>query len=222
NLREFADQVPIGKPNIEAADPFHLVIEGKLTLSEKGKIIDLIEKHKIGIEKKDLEFQLDSGRVLIPRISEYAGVLIVQALRSSQAVLKLSPVSEESNDISSVVRSSAKKATPEIQYVADELDHPAENIPITQNSSLPGFIPYEFIDQMIVTATIKTSVVEATRSAEYQEVLEALTREMKYRAYRKGAQAILDFEISLTPLSSPDSYKLTLIGLAIRAPRKKK
>ncbi|OFZ70214.1 MAG: hypothetical protein A3K03_05995 [Bdellovibrionales bacterium RIFOXYD1_FULL_44_7] len=59
-------------------------------------------------------------------------------------------------------------------------------------------------------------MVEAESSSEYQEVLEGLKREMKYKAYRKGADAVVNFSISLTLLSVPSRYRLTAMGSAVK------
>src|SRR5437764_1503439 len=80
---------PLEQVEVPTSFPFSLMIEGTLRPEEREKLIDLISREKFGIREVDLEPQLESGRILIPRISEYAGVLLVQALRNTQARLRL-------------------------------------------------------------------------------------------------------------------------------------
>ncbi len=208
-IQDFAENIPIGKPILQAAFPFTLMIEGKLSPQEKEKLLDLLSRHEIGIEKEDLEIQFQENRVLIPRISEYAGILLVQALRSSQAILKLVPSDSE-------ILHAPPKDTQTSQYISDAVEHPAENLPLTSQSELPHLNKMMVIDSFSAAATLKTNMLEATRSAEYQEIVEALQKEIKYKAYRKGASGIIGFSIQLTQLSNPSHYRLTAMGTAVK------
>jgi hypothetical protein len=67
------------------------MIVGRLTDHEREKLTDTLERNHMGIDAKDLVHQFEGDRVLIPRISEYAGVLIVQALRGTSATMRLAP-----------------------------------------------------------------------------------------------------------------------------------
>ena len=94
--------------------------------------------------------------------------------------------------------------------------HEAENIPITTGADLPGVSFYRVIDTVTASTTLKSSIVEAQSSSPYQEVLENLQRELKYKAFRKGATAITNFTISMTGLSLPTHYKILVMGTAVK------
>lgn len=218
-VKQFSESATVAQTSIPAAFPFSLLIEGQLSVHEREKLLDLLSRENMGIREVDLEPQLESGRILIPRISEYAGVLLVQALRGTSAELKLGPSdsifstsdTQEENDSSGL-------AAPSLQYCSADSLHPAESLPVTTETELPGFSQAIVIDVVVATAALRTELVEAERSTEYQELLEALHRELKYKAYRKGAQGIVNYHWTLTPLSLPTHYRLTVSGTAVKSP----
>jgi len=219
-IKSYTQKLTAGKPPVQAAYPFSILIVGRLSNSDKEKLVDLIDRNQMGISALDLEPQFAAGKVLIPRISEYAGVLIVQAFRSAAVRVFLGP----SDSIFSTVDTHVSETDPYIEPRADSFSvsstddglHPAESIPVTPLASLPGGDEYRLLDAITASASLKTSVVEAESSSEYQEVLEGLKREMKYKAYRKGADAVVNFSISLTLLSVPSRYRLTVMGSAVK------
>ena len=176
----------------------------------------------MGIREVDLEPQFEGGRILIPRISEYAGVILVQALRAADVEMTLGPsdqifsTPETLQDRDDSLRA-YETSVVSSDELTEELAHPAEDLPVTSGPTLPNVGKIRVIDVIMVSATLKTQIVQAERSTQYQEVLEALQREMKYKAHRKGATGIVHFTISLTHLSLPTHYRLQLTGTAIAA-----
>jgi|GEM_PF-1802750 len=208
---------------VPASYPFSLLITGPLTAHEKEKLLDILSRENMGIREVDLEPQLISERVLIPRISEYAGVLLVQALRGTRAKLRLGPA-----DSIFMTEETREEYLPETEIktgsvrdlsgnLSGDGSHPAERIRISADSSIPGIPQIQLIDFVIASATLEAETVEAQSSPEYQAVLDALIRELKYKAYRKGAQAITQFALELISLSLPSQYRLTVSGSAVKA-----
>lgn len=219
-LRNFSENLPIGAPVVQAEFPFSLKIIGELTPAEQEKLTDLLGRENMGIRAIDLEPQFAAGRVLIPRISEFAGVLIAQALRAARVEIILAPSDSvfATEDTASPDQpgSYAKRTTAESK-VFGAGSHPAEDIAITTLSVLPEIPHYVVIDVVTASAALKTTAVEAEGSTEYLELMDKLKQELRYKAYRKGATAILNFEISLTPLSGPSHYRLSALGSAVKA-----
>src|SRR5690606_25169725 len=87
-IRAYAQNIAVGKPAVAAAYPFTLMINGRLSDIEHAKLLDMISSHQMGFTDVDLEPQLEAGRVLLPRISEYAGILIIQALRDANVTFQ--------------------------------------------------------------------------------------------------------------------------------------
>lgn len=223
-------EVRIQQPPVSTASvPFSILIEGDLTDSEKEKLLDVISRENIGIREIDLEPQLAAGRILIPRISEYAAILIIQKLRGIRASMKLGPADQI---YSSKNKTAAGEITKEMEgaptgasarsftYISADGLTPAENIPITAESLSLAPGTYERIDVVTASAALHSRSLEVESSTEYENLVEALKRELKYKAFRKGANAIFYFKLQIELVSSPTSYRLTAIGSAIRFPAK--
>ena len=89
-------------------------------------------------------------------------------------------------------------------------------MPLTADSHIPGIKHFTVLDVVTASATLSTEVVEAESSAEYNELVEALQRELRYKAFRKGANAVVNFSIKLTGLSLPTHYRLMAAGSAVK------
>jgi hypothetical protein len=216
-IKDYSEKVTQGKSAVPAAFPFSMMIIGMLLPEEKERLLDLLSRENMGIREIEIEPQLTSGKILIPRISEYAGVLLIQALRGTRAQIQFGP----SNMIFSTPET-REEETPSDEdsnevVISSDVSHPAENLPLTSSDEIPGLSSYTLIDTVTATAALKSHMVEAESSLEYQEIIESLQREIKYKAYRKGATAILHFKIQMNFLSSPTHYRILVMGSAVRA-----
>ena len=216
-IREFSEKETPAKPNVPASFPFSVLITGKLLPEDKEKLLDLVTRENMGIREIDLEPQLEAGKVLIPRISEYAAVLLVQALRGIRAEIKVGPsdkvfATQDTRETAEPSNAFTQE-DPKIEFISD-LDHPAEKIPITSEKEIPNSL-CNLIDMVSASAALKAQAIEAESTAEYQQIVEALQREIKYKAFRKGANAIINFKIQLNRLSSPTHYRITVLGTAV-------
>ncbi|MCM2323012.1 MAG: hypothetical protein NDJ90_07090 [Oligoflexia bacterium] len=217
-IRRFSEETVHPRPVVPAAYPFSLLIEGPLDVYEKDKLLDLLARENMGIRDIDLEPQLSAGRILIPRISEYAGILLIQALRGTTARMRLAPSDEIfATDETREERPSVEAASREEILTPSGHMHPAEQIRITPSAGLPDLKDYTVIDVLTASASLRSETVEAERSNQYQEVLESLQRELRYKAHRRGATAILNYKAELKSLDLPTRYRLTLTGDAVKA-----
>ena len=200
---------------VPASVPYSLLITGKLADYEKERLLDILSRENMGFREVDLELQLAAGRILIPRISEYAGVVLIQALRGTEAKMRLGPSDTifSTEDTRSDEISGNGKVFSEVSV---DQAHEAENIPITTAAEIPGVTVLRIIDTVTASTTLKSSIVEALTSSPYQEVLENLQRELKYKAYRKGATAVINLTITMTNLSLPTHYKILVMGTAVK------
>ncbi len=223
-IRENLEQIPSVSAVTEAALPFSLLLEhskGAWPAEDREKLLTVLSQHQMGIRELDLEPQFEQGKVLIPRISEYAAVLIVQALRNLPIQIHM--------DLSDRIFSTPETRSEPSLFAGLNLTrapidpgHPAEQIPITPGDLLPGQeglgVPgMEVIDTIVVSATIDPKIVDAENSEEYAETVEALKRQLRYRAHHRGATGIIRFAIQMIPLTSPTSYRLILTGCAVKS-----
>ncbi len=224
-VKEFSERMSTGIAAVPAAFPFSLSIEGALKPDEKDKLLEILSRENMGIREVDLEPQFAAGRILIPRISEFAGVILVQALRGIQAKMRLAPSDEvfstedTRENASDPWLSGTTPAHAPVQqnhYAAESPHHPAEDLPVTTGASIPGIHEPSVIDAMIATTLIPARLAETNRSSELHEVIDALKRELKYKAYRKGAVGLIGFQIQLTPLAYQAHYRLQASATAIK------
>ena len=219
NVARFSNQAVAAGKHVAAAYPFSLLIDGPLKVEEREKLLSVLARAELGIREPDLEPQFESGRVLIPRISEYAGVLIVQSLRSASVNFRLGPA--DSIFATADTRTEdVDTPLPPADRVPDQSHghgHPADGLPVTREAALPELPRARVIDVVNASGALSTTAVEAEKSAEYGDLLEALQRELKFKAYRRGAQAVVNFSVSLVLLSSPSRYRLTVSGCAVRS-----
>jgi hypothetical protein len=221
-VKEFSEKMPMEKVQVPAAFPFSLLIEGELTPEEKEKLLDVLSRENMGFREVDLEPQLAGNRILIPRISEYAGIVLVQALRGTRAKMRLGPSetifsaqdSEITNDPYQPGMRLPEPSAPSPHAL--DLDHPAEQIAVTPDGTLPQLPEFDVIDTIFTSAILNSNAVEAERTSEYTEILENLKRELKYKAYRKGAVGLIHFKIDLQQLSLANQYRLMISAAAVR------
>ncbi|MBL7716545.1 MAG: hypothetical protein JNL01_13855 [Bdellovibrionales bacterium] len=220
--------------NVTAAAnlPFTVLIEGKLEDDERARLVDIVNREKLGVTELDLEPQFAANRVLIPRVSEYAAILIVSALRSMKGRMRISPSevmdqvmgkkSEKETDAPVPQTSGGVEIHPMLSMVTgaggkDESIHPAEIIPVTSAEALPGFGAYHVVDAVTATASVRIPHGRIEFSPEYRDLSEKLKVELQFKAYRKGANGIIHFSIQIVPLTDPTVFRLLAAGSAIRS-----
>lgn len=203
--------------------PFTVFIEGKLEDDERARLVDIVNREKLGVTELDLEPQFAAGKILIPRVSEYAAVLILSQLRSVKGKMRMG-LSEEMNLETAPVSQTqgAVEVNPMLSAFTgpggkDESIHPAEILPVTAAEVLPGFGPFHVVDAVTATASLKIPHGRIEFSPEFRDLSEKLKAELQFKAYRKGANGIIHFSIQVVPLSDPTVFRLLAAGSAIRS-----
>ncbi|MCC7440264.1 MAG: hypothetical protein IT285_01440 [Bdellovibrionales bacterium] len=217
-VKRTALSTPVGKPAVAAAYPFSLLVTGRLSEVDQARLLDLIGTQQMGFSERDLEPQLTAGRLPLPRISEYAGIMVVQLLRDANVVMQFGP--------SDTIYASESTTTAEddilggdtsgqSRVVADHGSTDVDRIPVVTSEKIPGWDYWHVLETLALSAGIVTQSVEARRSPEYTETLEALLRELRFRALRRRAHGITGLKIQLDSLGLPTHYRLTVSGQAV-------
>lgn len=203
-------QAPASSVQGAAAYPFTLRIDGTLRPHDRSRLQEILTAEKVAVRSVDLEPQFEAGRILLPRISEYVGIAIVQALRDAPVRMWLTP-SERSAD-----ETLPRPTVPD--HVSRMVRTPRSHLSIADMLPLltGDHADYTPFDAITTSANLNSSFVEATDSPEYSRLVDALSRQLKYQARLKGADAVVRFSLTLVPLSSPQSYKIIASGLAAR------
>jgi hypothetical protein len=212
--------VPLAAKPVDALRPFHLRIIGKLPPLEKERFVELLTRENFGIREVDLEIQLEAGQILLPQISEYAAVLVAQTLKGAPVELRLSPSDLETAAPSDALSNlSTASSTP----LSAPSSHAAESIPITPNDTLSGSgesekLALEPLDVLIATGLIREPEWKAESSDAFGEIVEALKRELRFKAYLKKADALVRFEAKVisSPWISDKECRVQVSAVAVR------
>lgn len=223
-VKDYAEHAPIGETEVAAADPYSLLILGFFEDHEKEKLLSILSSENFGIREVDLEPQFAAGKILIPRISEFAGIVLVQALRDAQVRMRLGPSDEIFATQDTLTQDEEKIIyTSEITHstVYSPAQHSAASeIPVTPSHGIAE-IPHPIvIDAVSASGILNTPAVEATRTTEYLELIESLQDELRFKAFHRGAAAVVSFTVSLTHLRESSKYRILALGTAIRAPQR--
>jgi len=216
SIRQHSANAAASAANVQAAFPFSVLIEGHLAEHEKARLLDFLNRENIDISEVELEPQFAAGRILIPRISEFAAIQIIQSVRGARATIKAGPSDTIFSTEDTRDPPHADVTTAAQTKMATAHTHPADLMPMTSDSKLPGFPDFRVIDVITASASLRTNMVEAQASLEYQEALEALAREIKFRAFHRGAAGVINYSVQLVPLDLPSHYRMMVSGTAVR------
>lgn len=218
DTRHYSDHVAAAASPTLATNPYSLRIEGMLRQHEREALVQILTRENLGIREVELEPQFASGQILIPRVSEYAGVQIVQALRNSTARMRLGPsdrifASKENHEEDPLIYPENPDA--EI-LITEEVAHRADQVLLTTEESLPGKQILQAMDVLHGSVNLKASHVAQSQSPVFHEAIERLKRQLKFQAHHRGANALLGFQYELHPLEGQTLYKLVVQARAVR------
>lgn len=179
---------------------FHLQISGDFDPYSRDKLLLFITDHPIGMTSSELDFQLQAGRVLLPRISEFSGIKLIQELRDSGLDFSLAPASSEDF---------AEHEPRRAQFGESGGAQPQIEIPIFPEGAYSP-ADYVVLDSLQLVHYLRAEILEVEKSELFQELLERMTSSLKKRAQLKGAHALTRLEHRITPLRLPSQYQLEL------------
>jgi hypothetical protein len=195
--------------SIDAAYPFHLRITGHLEPHLISRLERWVDEFSLGLTKSELDLQIASGRIFIPRISEYAGIYLIQNLRDSEADFSLLPADTEFEDAMSDPR---EKNT----ITHGGRAHPALEIPLYFGNHVDLGSQSILIDSIECSTLLEIYSPSPENTRVFREAQQELEREMRFKAYYRGADALYRAEISTEPMGLPSQVRITLRALAVK------
>jgi hypothetical protein len=209
-IKQYSENTRGTHQDLPIHHPFHLMLHGQFGPFERDKLLLFITENQFGIGSSDLDLQIKSGRVLFPRISEYAGIRLIQELRDSGLQFSLKPSSRDGDepidhaaplkfqfDLASV----PKTASLQIALLADD------STLLSQYDELELVQGHQFI---------KAEMIEVERSDLFQEVIERMTEALKQKVRSKGGQAMTRLNHKITSLRLPSQYQISVSATALR------
>jgi hypothetical protein len=182
-------------------NPFHLWLVGDFDPFSRDKLLLFITDNPMGLNSSDLDRQIRAGRVLLPRISEFAGIKLIQDLRDSGLAFKLQASSRDEDD---VLPQSENLSLHYESKVASDSDGALAVLP---TEAIDPKL-WQAFDSIQIVQFLKAEIVEVERSELFQELLERMTTSLKHKARLKGAAAIGSLVHELKPLRLPSHYQL--------------
>jgi len=186
-----------------AKSPFHLWMQGSFDPYSRDKLLLFITENPMGLNSSDLDRQINAGRVLLPRISEFAGIKLIQDLRDSGLSFKLAPSSRDEDEVLPEVENLR------LAYVAPTPSNLDQALPVFAAGTIDPKL-YQAYDSIEIVQFLKADIVEVERSELFQELLERMTVSLKQKAKLRGAEALSALTHELKPLRLPSQYQIEL------------
>lgn len=183
---------------------FSLIMSGEFDPYSRDKLLLFITGNPVGLGSSELDFQIKAGRVLIPRISEFSGIRLIQELRDSGLVFKLIRPGEGDAQVGASPLEQGR-----FHYESESGSKADHELPVF---SLGMFQPeeYQVLDSIRMVQFLRAEMLEVEKSDLFQELLERMTEALKRRARLKGAHALTALEHRLTPLRLASQYQVEL------------
>ncbi len=190
--------------------PFTLLINGIFDPYSRDKLLLFITENPIGLNSADLDLQINGNRVLLPRISEFAGIKLIQDLRDTGLRFKLLPSDQDDDEASPPVKTSTFQFSSQNQP-----SQKGDEIPVLPETSVNSS-HWKVIDSIEMVQYLRADLLEVEKSELYQNLIDRMIEAMKRKARIKGADAITSLTRELKPLRLPSQYQVELRATLIK------
>ncbi|MBU6153187.1 MAG: hypothetical protein KGP28_02690 [Bdellovibrionales bacterium] len=180
---------------------FHLMISGDFDPYSRDKLLLFLTENSIGITSSELDFQIKSRRVLMPRVSEFSGIKLIQDLRDSG----LSFILKKSEEASLIADDGNSKS---YHFEVRQTQKPLE-VPILPSGEVKAE-EYRVLDSIRMVQFLRAEILEVEQSDLFQELLDRMTEALRKRAKLKGANALTHLSHKITPLRLPSQYQIEM------------
>ena len=241
SVKSFGEKIIIGKPKIDANPPFSMLITNKskkFSDDLKKELQTILENEDLGIQFNDLVIQFETGKILLPQISEYAAVFIAQRIRDLVDNIELDLASEIfksdslADEPTEQIFNDAEMLEARTEEVHDIGAEPTKESDLfsTNLGEIAGFQVTRVLSIISHSEVISATIAENQHSQDFENLSDKLTKILIKKAFDLGAHGILGISYSLKPLESgmdkgsgviDRAYRVLATGTAVRARRKK-
>ncbi|HRK02571.1 MAG TPA: hypothetical protein PLH57_07880 [Oligoflexia bacterium] len=230
SVGEFAGRMTIGHPTVEANPAFSLFAKGTFNAEKIERIKGVLTSDEYGVRFEDVETQLSVGKLMVPRISEYAAIQLGQKIfdlvDTVEIALSDEIVEGQVPDDELIDPDHFRKRTTDAHDLGDEPGSEADVFTATIGD-FAGFTITRILSAITLSEIVPASVAEAPQSHEFEQVTEKLTRELASRAFKLGAHGVIgiSFAVKLIEgyrdLGGTDTraYRMLATGTAVKAKR---
>ena len=231
-LKKFGEKFAIGHPCIEASPAFSLM--AAFVNSEKvvARIKDALSAEDYGVQFADIEVQMKGGKLLVPKISEFAAVSLAMKLRDvvddieiglSSEIFKAKTPGVSDSDFDNVLFT-AENMQLHSEDVKDMGAEPKteKELFATNLDQIEGYKVTRILTAITVSKIVPNEIAEDPKSGRLEDETDVLTRELVARAFKSGAHGIIGLSFTLkpyeieAPLGKKRAYRLWGSGTAVR------
>ncbi|MBS1960306.1 MAG: hypothetical protein JST80_12585 [Bdellovibrionales bacterium] len=209
-IRNYSHSVQGTSQLVDIFVPYHLYLSGTFGPYERDKLLLFITENEIGVGSQDLDLQIRSGKVFFPRISEFAGVKIIQELRDSGLKFKFVPSDRDRDE-------------PVQQGEALEYHYQSPVTPLPTLMPIPvigddskQLADYTELEVISLNQYLKAEIVEAEKSDLFQEIIDRMVESLKQKARIKGGHALCRLQQKISPLRLPSQYQVLVQATALK------
>lgn len=220
---EFAEKVTIGHPSVEANPAFSLFARGEFDERKKDFIRGILESEEFGVRFEEIELQLSSGKLLVPRISEYAAILLGQKIYDIVDTVEVF-LADEADESMLIDPTHYRKRSAEAHDLGEEPGSEADVFTSTV-SELSGFVITRILSAITLSEIISAEIAEDPKSREFEEVTEKLTTQLASKAFKLGAHGVIGVSFAVKAVDgyrnaagrTAKAYRILASGTAVRA-----
>jgi uncharacterized protein YbjQ (UPF0145 family) len=225
-LRQYGKNLsPSG--NLKTPVPFSILITGIKYIEDAEKILSTLRSKSLNIDLSSIEAQAKRGKVLIPRISEYAAMYFARSLRSIDANLIVGPSDEifSSKDSDELATSELVSKLTLEQNKSEGInfqDLPKSQVDVilTTSANVPGETISQFQGVVSSSKAVPLDMsLEQAIDAYSEEVLENIRR----KTLDKKANAVVGVQISIQNFNelgdageTTSNYQVVASGTAVK------
>lgn len=230
-VREFAEKVTIGHPSVEANPAFSLFARGDFDEKKIEFIRGVLESDSYGVRFEDVALQLSAGKLLVPRISEFAAIQLAQKIFDIVNDLEVGladeimPSADESEIGSELIDPARyRQHEEEARDLAEEPDS-EEDVFTSSVNDLAGYQITRILSAITLSDIIPAEIAENPDSKEFEERSDKLIHALASRAFKLGAHGVIGIGFSVKLIEGyrdkngepARAYRMLASGTAVRA-----
>ena len=244
-VQQMAERVAIGRPRIEASPPFSVMISLASTADNLKRVEEALTSEDFGLRYSDVEIQLQSGKLFVPKISEFAAITLAQKLRDVADDIRLglsediykSKTLNDPAEIANEAESGRPRHDFENIFLDSESFHNHEeeihdlsaepknerDLFTTHLTSLEGYRITRVLTALSVSKVVSDDVVDDLSGKKLEPEFDQLMRQMVTKAFKLGAHGLVGVAFSLKSNEIVNAkgrrkvYRAWGVGTAVRA-----
>lgn len=223
-IKKFADSTSFTGMGVEGNPSFSVLLRQVKYVEDVSDIIILLKELKLLTDtEEETQKRLSKGYLLIPRISEYAAILLTHKLRRFDIDIQMGlsdeihpPKHHEAPETGLVSKSTLQQN----QTHSFNFDHPKlelSQVIVSASPTLQGYQVVRYLGVASEHKTVPAEMVEDESSEEIPRYYQELAQKLRAHAVKNHSNAVVGLNYQLTPIPSEfgaggPKYRLSCTG----------